>query len=332
MRVDGSSMEQAESIARIQNAVKRYADFTAVDGVSLEIQRGEIFGLLGPNGAGKTTLISMLAGLLPLTGGAIEVAGQDAGRASLAVKRAIGIAPQELAIYPRLTARENLTFFGQLYGLRDGDLKTRADAMLSLVGLTDRADSRAETYSGGMKRRLNLAAALMHRPQLLLLDEPTVGVDPQSRNHIFEGVRALNRQGLTVLYTSHYMEEVEALCDRVGIMDGGKLIACDTLPNLIARLGGAMIEVGLDSRSAADPLLTSLRGISGVASAALAPRSETDRSELAVLQVRAAQPHRVLPGIVAALNAADAPLLSLQIKNPNLEDVFLSLTGKNLRD
>ena len=325
-------MEQVETIAQIRNVEKRYGNFTAVDGVSFEIERGEIFGLLGPNGAGKTTLISLLAGMMPLSAGEIRVAGQDAQRANRAVKRVIGIAPQELAIYLRLTGRENLNFFGHLHGLSGAELRERTDAMLALVGLTDRADSRAETYSGGMKRRLNLAAGLMSSPQLLLLDEPTVGVDPQSRNHIFEGVRALNRQGLTVLYTSHYMEEVAALCGRVGIMDGGKLIACDTIPNLVARLGGAVIEVGLENRNASEPLLAALRQLGSVERADLAPRSESDRSEHALLQIRAPQPHRVLPGIVAALNAADAPLLSLQIKQPNLEDVFLALTGKNLRD
>ena len=325
-------MERSETIAQIRNVEKRYGDFTAVNGVTFAIKRGEIFGLLGPNGAGKTTLISMLAGLLPLSAGEIEVAGQDVRRAGMAVKRAIGVAPQELAIYTRLTARENLEFFGQLYGLRGADLRTKTEAMLALVGLTDRADSRAETYSGGMKRRLNLAAGLMHSPQLLLLDEPTVGVDPQSRNHIFEGVRALNRQGLTVLYTSHYMEEVEALCDRVGIMDGGILIACDTIPNLVAKLGGAIVEVGLESQNASEALLSTLREVNGVERAEILPPDETDQNARATLQIRAAQPHRVLPGVVAALNGADAPLLSLQIKQPNLEDVFLALTGKSLRD
>ena len=327
-------MERSETVARCVDARKAYGDFTAVDGVTFEIARSEIFGLLGPNGAGKTTLISLLAGILPLDSGTIEVAGFDVKRAGVAMKRAIGIAPQELAIYPRLTGRENLAFFGELYGLRGAELKARTDGMLALVGLSDRADSRAETYSGGMKRRLNLAAGLMHSPQLLLLDEPTVGVDPQSRNHIFEGVRALNRQGLTILYTSHYMEEVEALCDRVGILDGGKLIACDTIPNLVAGLGGAMIEVGLESGRVSAELLNGLRKLSGVERAEIAPAKDTPSGEAApsFFLIYAREPHRVLPGIVAVLNAADAPLLSLQIKQPNLEDVFLALTGKSLRD
>ena len=325
-------MDRTETIAQIRDVEKRYGNFTAVGGVTFDIKRGEIFGLLGPNGAGKTTLISMLAGLLPLDAGEIEVAGQDVRRAGMAVKRSIGIAPQELAIYPRLTARENLEFFGQLYGLRGAELKTKIAAMLALVGLSDRADSRSETYSGGMKRRLNLAAGLMHSPQLLLLDEPTVGVDPQSRNHIFEGVRALNRQGLTVLYTSHYMEEVEALCDRVGIMDGGKLIACDSIPNLVAKLGGAVIEVGLENQKISDTLLAGLHDIHGVERADLLLSDETAQNRHATLQICALEPHRVLPKIVAALNGDDASLLSLQIKQPDLEDVFLALTGKTLRD
>ncbi len=354
-------------IIGVRDLRKRYDALTAVDGVSFEIARGEIFGLLGPNGAGKTTTISMLAGILPPTEGVIALNGRETRGDDPARKRAIGVVPQELAIYPSLTGRENLEFFGHLYGLRGTDLTRRVQEMLALVGLSERAESRADTYSGGMKRRLNLAAGLMHSPQLLLLDEPTVGVDPQSRNHIFEGVRALNRQGLTVLYTSHYMEEVEALCDRVGIMDGGKLIACDTVPNLVARLGGAIIEVGLDGTSVADDVLEGLRRLENVQGVEFAPvlapaavekegepattgaagRPRRERGQTApvldnaasgeaavggTLRVRADRPNLALPGVVTVLSRAELPLLSLAIKQPNLEDVFLSLTGKTLRD
>jgi ABC-2 type transport system ATP-binding protein len=350
-------MGETETIVCVKDLQKRYETLTTVDHVTFEIRRGEIFGLLGPNGAGKTTTISMLAGLLMPTAGQIEVNGHNARESSVAMRRTLGVVPQELAIYLKLTGKENLEFFGQLYGMEGSALARRVETMLALVGLTDRADSRADTYSGGMKRRLNLAVGLMHDPQLLLLDEPTVGVDPQSRNHIFEGVRQLNRQGLTILYTSHYMEEVEALCDRVGIMDGGKLIACDTVANLIARMGGAVIEVGVGGTGVPETLLAALRRLEHVRDVEIvrpevtaetpapsetekSPRPEPEpditspsgESNMATIRLRTEQPNRVLPGLVAALSAADRPLHSLNIKQPNLEDVFLALTGKHLRD
>jgi len=327
-----------DNIATVQNLRKVYDTLTAVDGISFEIKRGEIFGLLGPNGAGKTTTISMLAGILPPTIGEIIVDGHNAAQAGPAVKRALGVVPQELAVYPKLTGKENLDFFGELYGLGKSELTQRTSQMLELVGLSDRAGSRAETYSGGMKRRLNLAIGLMHNPRLLLLDEPTVGVDPQSRNHIFEGVRALNKQGLTILYTSHYMEEVEALCDRVGIMDGGKLVACDTVPNLIAGLGGAVIEVGVGSDILTEEQLQILRGMKYAESVEFVPAvsSETEPVDplLAanLLRIRARQVDQALPELIAALHEIRISLRSLQTAQPNLETVFLALTGKSLRD
>ncbi len=331
-------MPSDDNIASVRNLRKRYDTLTAVDGVSFDIRRGEIFGLLGPNGAGKTTTISMLAGILPPTEGEIVVAGHDAAHAGMAVKRALGVVPQELAIYPKLTGRENLRFFGELYGLGGTPLAERTLKMLTLVGLEDRADSRAETYSGGMKRRLNLAIGLMHSPQLLLLDEPTVGVDPQSRNHIFEGIQELNRQGLTILYTSHYMEEVEALCHRVGIMDGGTLVACDTVPNLIASLGGTIIEIGLGSVVPTEAQLERLRRMEYAASVEFVPISapEADPVETAptanLLRIRARELARSLPELIAALYDVQLSLISLNIQQPSLETVFLSLTGKSLRD
>lgn len=330
---------------RVQDLRKQYDSLTAVDGISFDIRRGEIFGLLGPNGAGKTTTIGMMAGILPPTSGTILLDGQASGR-SLTTRRLLGVVPQELAIYSRLTARENLAFFGDLYGLHGPLRASRIAEMLLLVGLTDRAADRAETYSGGMKRRLNLAVGLMHSPQLLLLDEPTVGVDPQSRNHIFEGIRALNRAGLTILYTSHYMEEVQALCDRVGIMDRGKLIACGPVDALIADLGSALIEVGVPDAAAVQTLLPRLKTLEYVESVeAENPGTvgvETEETSLtsslsgqgtmALLLIRTRRPNLALPGVVMALNAADIPLLSLNVKQPSLESVFLALTGKTLRD
>jgi ABC-2 type transport system ATP-binding protein len=299
--------------------------------------QGEVFGLLGPNGAGKTTTISILSGILQPTDGEVHVAGFDARKSEPAMRMALGVVPQELSIYMKLTGKENLEFFGSLYGMRGDALGARVDSMLAMVGLSERSGDRAGEYSGGMKRRLNLAVGLMHNPRLLLLDEPTVGVDPQSRNHIFEGVRALNRQGLTVLYTSHYMEEVEALCDRVGIMDRGKLIACDTVPNLIASLGGSMIDIGIggfDRLSALTSYLTTIDLIKEVEIADPPSGSDAHGTEEnpRTLHVRTEQPNRVLPLLVSALTKFDLPLYSLSIRESNLEDVFLTLTGKTLRD
>src|SRR5581483_6722615 len=228
----------AEPFLDVVDLHKQYGTTLALAGVSFQVQRGEIFGLLGPNGAGKTTLMSILSSLLEPTRGGVRFLGRVFERDDRELKRAIGIVPQDLAIYNELTARENLRFFGALYGLGGRNLERSLDAILDAVGLLDRGRQRAGTFSGGMKRRLSLGAALVHEPKLLLLDEPTTGVDPQSRNHIFEEVRRLNRQGMTIIYTSHYMEEVEALCPRLGIIDHGKLIACDTLPRLLQILPG----------------------------------------------------------------------------------------------
>jgi ABC-2 type transport system ATP-binding protein len=311
---------------------KSYGSFEAVKGISFAIRQGEIFGLLGPNGAGKTTTIGVLAGLMPPDGGSIEIDGRPANTSSVETRRAIGVVPQELAIYMKLTGRENLEFFGRLYGLTGPPLTARVDAMLELVGLTDRAGSLADTYSGGMKRRLNLAAGLMHDPRVLLLDEPTVGVDPQSRNHIFEGVRELNRRGLTVLYTSHYMEEVEDLCDRVAIMDAGRLVACDTVANLVAGMGGTLVEIGLTSPGVVEDAATAeLRAIDLVR-AVETVRLGDEADGHTVLRVRADSPETALPAIIQALARHGISFSRLDVKQPNLEDVFLSLTGKSLRD
>src|SRR5947208_1577279 len=225
-----------EPVLELTDIRKRYGDIAALDGVSLTVEAGEVFGLLGPNGAGKTTLLSIAAGLARADGGTVKLFGQTFTRDDRELRRLIGIGTQDLSIYPDLTARENLRFFGKLYGLRGKTLEARVDEVLAAVGLSDRANDRAGTFSGGMKRRLNLAAAVVHGPKLLFLDEPTAGVDPQSRNHIFEQVKALNAAGMTVIYTSHYMEEVQALCPRIAILDNGTLRACDTLPNLLKRL------------------------------------------------------------------------------------------------
>jgi len=324
-------------LLQVDDLRKTYDDVTAVDGVSFSIKKGEIFGLLGPNGAGKTTIIHMLAGILPPTSGRILFESVPY-RSTPEERSRLGVVPQELAIYAKLTGRENLFFFGRLYGLHGSMLAHRVAEVLELVGLSEHADRLVEKYSGGMKRRLNLAAGLLHAPQLLLLDEPTVGVDPQSRNHIFEGIRALNRNGLTILYTSHYMEEVQLLCDRVGIIDRGKLIACDTVANLIARQGGSAIELviegkaaGLESLPSDDELTAALASIPLVDTIEVKKVSQDALSQH-VITVYSAKPHQALPEMVRLLNSYSLPIVSINIKQPTLEDVFLSLTGKHLRD
>ena len=235
------------AILEADNLVKTYGNHVAVDGVSFAVEEGEVFGLLGPNGAGKTTTISMLTGVLEPTSGTARIGGHDILAEPTEVKRINGLVPQDLALYPTLSARANLQFFGRIYGLRGKELRERVDDVLEIVALADRADEAIEKYSGGMKRRVNIAAGLVHQPRLLFLDEPTVGVDPQSRNHIFESVQRLNRERrMSIIYTSHYMEEVELLCNRVAIVDQGRIIALDTIRNLIAMLGGGVIQLGLE--------------------------------------------------------------------------------------
>lgn len=302
-------------VLQVQDVRKSYGRFEALRGVSFEVQPGELFGLLGPNGAGKTTLMSILAGLSDVSDGGVQLFGRRFHRQERDARRKVGLATQDLAIYPELTARENLTFFGRLYGLNGADLTARVAEMLAAVALTERADQRVGTFSGGMKRRLNLAVALVHRPDILLLDEPTTGVDPQSRNHIFEQVRAQNAAGLTVIYTSHYMEEVQALCPRIAILDHGRVLACDTLPELLRRLdSSAVLTLDKPTRT-----LDAVRAVSGVASA------EVTRDTLTVTS-------RVLPTVLPGVLAACGEVRTLEVKQPNLESVFLSLTGKGLRD
>ena len=293
----------------------------AVQGISFAVRAGEVFGLLGPNGAGKTTTMSMLATLLRPTSGSLSIAGFDAVRNADRVKQAVGIVPQELALYPTLSARDNLMFFGQIYGLGGRMLKQRVDEALGIVGLADRAGERIDRYSGGMKRRINMAAGLLHHPQILLLDEPTVGVDPQSRNYIFDNVERLNREGMTIIYTTHYMEEAERLCQRIAIMDHGRIIALDTPKNLVELLGGGVIRIGL--RTSPNGVVGKIRAL---------PEINSLQLEDHTLSVRASHSEAALAGIVSAFNEEGVPINSLEILEPNLESVFLHLTGKHLRD
>src|SRR6266508_4183551 len=253
------------SILEVRNLVKKYGDFTAVNGISFDIKEGEIFSLLGPNGAGKTTTISMLSTLYTPTSGDATIGGHSITKDPMAVKQIIGVVPQEIALYEDLTARENLIFWGQMYGLSGKPLNSRVDEVLEQIGLTDKAKNRVKTYSGGMKRRVNIGVGLLHKPRLLFMDEPTVGIDPQSRRAILDTVKDLNRQGMTVLYTTHYMEEAQELSDRVGIIDHGELIALGTQKELTQQVGQTETLI-LHLRDNYDPnaLASSLNGLIGV--------------------------------------------------------------------
>jgi ABC-2 type transport system ATP-binding protein len=300
------------------------------------VEKGEVFGLLGPNGAGKTTTISMLTGVLAPTSGTARISGFDINKDPLQVKHRIGLVPQDLALYPTLSARANLNFFGSLYGLDGKQLKERVDDVLEVVALTDRQNDPIEKFSGGMKRRVNIAAGLVHQPELLFLDEPTVGVDPQSRNHIFESVLKLNRErGMSIIYTSHYMEEVELLCNRVAIVDQGKIIALDTIKNLVAMLGGGIIQVGL--KHVDEALLNRLSQLPAVKNAALVPLSSDGKEEgtlpeSSIVKIEAVDSRQAIVNLLGYLNDEDIPVTSLDILEPNLESVFLHLTGKKLRE
>jgi ABC-2 type transport system ATP-binding protein len=303
---------------------KNYGTTTALNRVSFHVEEGEIFGLLGPNGAGKTTLLSIVSCLLEPTSGKATLQGQPLTPRNREVRRLIGIVPQDLAIYNELTARENLRFFGELYDVPEGELDRHIDLILDAMGLRERADDRVEAFSGGMKRRLNLGVGLVHQPRLVLLDEPTVGVDPQSRSRIFDEVRRLNAQGVTVVYTSHYMEEVQALCSRIGIIDHGRLIACDTLPNLLKELDG-LVRVRVPAVS--DALRQRLRSLPDCTWKETNGDGFTHYLELTCRDVKTA-----LVRLLTTLNETQTELISLETEEPNLERVFLERTGRALRD
>jgi len=302
--------------------VKRFGDLTAVNDVSFEIEEGETYGLLGPNGAGKTTSISMIAGLLEPDGGSVQVDGTRITTRTTTGKANIGLVPQELAIYPDLTAAENLSFFGKLYGGGGAELQERVDQVLEVIGLTDRKDDLVKEYSGGMKRRLNIGIGLLHRPQLLILDEPTVGVDPQSRNAILESVESLSAEGMAVLYTTHYMEEAERLCDRVAIIDEGVIQAEGTRRDLVSMVGEkdrVAIEATGDLAAVAD-IVRDIDGVTGV--------SASDRR----IDVLATDASSILPQLLTCVSQSGGSIIGVQVVEPNLEAVFLHLTGKALRD
>jgi ABC-2 type transport system ATP-binding protein len=311
-------------ILEVQNLVKKFGDFTAVDGVSFDIQAGEIFSLLGPNGAGKTTTISMLSCLLEPTSGDAIINGHSITQEALEVKRIIGVIPQEIALYEELSARENLTFWGQMYSLGRSTLKTRVTEVLEQIGLADRAKDKIKTYSGGMKRRVNIGVGLLHKPLLLFMDEPTVGIDPQSRRSILDSVKDLNKAGMTVLYTTHYMEEAEELSHRVGIIDQGKMIAIGTQKELTQLVGeNETLRLHTGENVDMQPLMDALRELPQVIHV-----SASDN--MVVLIVPEADD--ALPPVLGKADRLGYKIRSVDIQEPNLEAVFLKLTGRALRD
>ncbi len=318
-RVDAAGLPV---ILRCDALRKSYGSLCAVDGISFEIGPGETYGLLGPNGAGKTTVISIVAGVLEADAGTVTLEGLRMGPAALEAKSRIGYVPQDVALYPDLTGRENLRFFASLYRMDRRRARARVGEVLQVVGLTERADEQVKKYSGGMKRRLNIAVGLLHRPRLLILDEPTVGVDPQSRNSILDSIETLSAEGMAVLYTTHYMEEAERLCDRVGIVDLGHLIAEGPPRGLTAELGQAehiVMEVDGDVARAA----------AAVDALPVVGRTQGDQGVVDALVTEA---ESALPEVLNAAMGAGASIRSVTVQEPNLEAVFLQLTGKRLRD
>lgn len=294
---------------RVDDLRKSFGSLVAVDGVTFDVAAGETFGLLGPNGAGKSTTINMLCGLLQPDAGSITIDG-EADPTQPTVRAIIGIAPQALSLYEQLSAQENLAFFGRFYGLRGADLRERVDHALAFVELADRRTDRVRTYSGGMKRRLNLACAIVHDPKIVLLDEPTAGVDPHSRTHIFERIEDLRNAGCTIIYTTHYMEEAQRLCDRVAIIDRGQLLVMDTVGALIDQHGGQSLIIAELQQTLGDDI--SLPG------------------ELDGVHWRMTSDHPLED--VGRLAGAGVALRTLNVTRPDLESVFLNLTGQSLRD
>jgi len=311
-----------KSIVFVEDLWKSYAETDAVRGLTFQISRGEFFGLLEPNGAGKTTTIGILSGLIEPSGGRVSIDGFNLFSSPMEAKARLGLVPQNFALYPTLPARDNLIFFGRIYGLKGKFLKERISHVLDIVELTDRAKQTVATFSNGMKRRLNIAAGLLHEPEILILDEPTIGVDTQSRNAILESIHSLNKSGITVLYTTHYIEEAQRLCDRVAIMDQGKIIALDSPARLIGDLGKGMIRMefntGID-----DKLLDQMKRIG------LVRFIDDQKRRIHIEADRADQASREL---LEMMKVRGGLLKALDISEPNLETVFVHLTGKNLRD
>jgi ABC-2 type transport system ATP-binding protein len=318
------------SAIQVQDLHKSFGEIDAVQGVSFDVQAGEIISLLGPNGAGKSTTISMLACLLRPTQGDALVMGNSILRNPMEVKAAIGVVPQEIALYEDISARENLTFWGKMYGLRGPELGRRVDEVLDVIGLVSRQKGRVSKFSGGMKRRLNIGIALLHKPAVIIMDEPTVGIDPQSRRNILDNVKELNHQGMTVLYTTHYMEEAQELSDHIVIMDQGKIIALGTHENLV-RIVGELDRVNLALSAASEPLLEAWRSTDGVHQ--VSPLAQPDDQVIdGHFTVLVDDSNLVLPRLFEKAVGFGVRVTSVEIQEPNLEAVFLHLTGRALRD
>jgi ABC-2 type transport system ATP-binding protein len=312
------------TILEVKDLVKKYGDNIAVNGISFTIKEGEIFSLLGPNGAGKTTTISVLSTLLPPTAGEANVCGYSVTKHPMDVRKSIGVVPQDLALYEELTAAENLSFWGQMYGLSGKTLSKRIDEVLELTGLKDKAKAHVRTFSGGMKRRVNIGVGLLHKPRLLFMDEPTVGIDPQSRRAILDSIKDLNKEGMTVLYTTHYMEEAQELSDRVGIIDHGELIALGTQAELTRQVGQAdTLILHISETDDPDSLSKALREIKGVTRVDVIDHT---------LSLIVPEVEKVLAPVVSKANEIGIRIASMEIREPNLEAVFLHLTGRALRD
>ncbi len=311
------------SIVKLDELTKKFGEVTAVDKMSLEIEEGEIFGLLGPNGAGKSTAINMITGLLMVDKGSICILGKDIRKHKMAAKSNIGIVPQDIAIYEDLTSLENVRFFASLYGLRGKGLEDAVLEALEFTGLSDKKKDFPKNFSGGMKRRLNIACAIAHKPKLIIMDEPTVGIDPQSRNHILQSVKKLNELGSTIIYTSHYMEEVDEICTRIAIMDHGKVIALGTnteLKNLINEKDIVVVTVSDSISKVSEEKIREISGVENV---------ETGENTVKITSVREVAN---LDKIIQYFVKNNISIKSVESKTPDLESVFLSMTGRKLRD
>ena len=306
----------------VNHLKKSFGSLQAVQDASFFVARGEILSLLGPNGAGKSTTISMLSGLLMPTAGDASIMGHSVTKDAQAAKASLGVVPQDIALYTDLSARENLVFWGKMYGLRGAPLKARVDEVLEIIGLADRQKDQVGKFSGGMKRRVNIGAALLHKPDVVIMDEPTVGIDPQSRRHILDNVKEFNRQGMTVLYTTHYMEEAAELSNHIAIMDAGKVIAYGTHDELIKLVGG-QTRIDMMLNAEAEKVLDAWRGVDGV--------SKIDSLD-GQITVLVNDSNRVLPRLFDAASRLNVRITSVNIQEPNLETVFLHLTGRALRD
>jgi ABC-2 type transport system ATP-binding protein len=315
---------------QVQDLHRDFGDIRAVQGITFDVPAGQIFSLLGPNGAGKSTTISILSCLLHPTSGEAQVMGHSVLREPMAVKSVIGVVPQEIALYEDLSARENLEFWAKMYGLRGAALKQRVNEVLSTIGLTDRQKGRVAKFSGGMKRRLNIGIALLHRPQVIIMDEPTVGIDPQSRRNILDNVKELNRQGMTVLYTTHYMEEAQELSDEIAIMDQGKIIAQGTNEELV-KIVGELDRVELKLNAPAERVIGIWQTIEGVHKVTAEAGSESGPADGAVTLL-VGDSNLVLPRLFESATRAGVRITSVETQEPNLETVFLHLTGRALRD